>query len=416
MRAQVVVIGGGEFGASCLYHLATRGVRDVVLLEQATLGSGSTGRSAAVVETQYLAADQVALCAWSMRVSAGSSRSTPFRSSTTATSDSGTPRTSSRSFHASVAMQRGHGLTRPRGCSSPAEAARIVPALRVDDLAGALWGPSDGYVDAVRYCELLTGLARAAGARVLQGTRATGLRLRGDRVTAVEVDGETIDCETVVNASGAWARRIGSAVGLTLPVDGYRRQLVQFEPPQPLAAPVPMVIDYVPGVEAEGLYFRDDTSSAARGGSPLGGARGLGAPGGSGRVPSGRRLGLRRAGGRSTDRPLPGCRGVPRDRRLGRALPAHPRHAADRGTDAGSDGTVPSSRGRRRRSPDLSRDRRHDGGPGRDGRDRGRAGLGAIPARPLHAIRPIGPTSRQGCAIGLSWPPRRGCRRGRRGP
>ena len=63
----------------------------------------------------------------------------------------------------------------------------------------------------------------------------------------------------MVNASGAWARRLGSALGLTLPVDGYRRQLVQFEPPRPLAAPVPMVIDYVPGVEREGLYFRDDT-------------------------------------------------------------------------------------------------------------------------------------------------------------
>ena len=42
-------------------------------------------------------------------------------------------------------------------------------------------------------------------------------------------------------------------------MDGYRRQLVQFEPPRSLAAPVPFIIDYVPGVEAEGLYFRDDT-------------------------------------------------------------------------------------------------------------------------------------------------------------
>lgn len=260
MRARVVVIGGGAFGASCLYHLATRGVRDVVLLEQATLGSGSTGRSAAVVETQYLAADQVLLCAWSMRVFRWLERehALPFvhhgylRLGHTADVVA--------QFHASVAMQREHGLTDPR-VLEPGEVPRVVPALRVDDLAGALWGPSDGYVDAVRYCELLTGLARAAGARVLQGTRVTGLRLQGDRVTAVEVDGETIDCETVVNASGAWARRIGGAAGLTLPVDGYRRQLVQFEPPQPLAAPVPMVIDYVPGVEAEGLYFRDDTSA-----------------------------------------------------------------------------------------------------------------------------------------------------------
>jgi glycine/D-amino acid oxidase-like deaminating enzyme len=258
MRAQVVVIGGGAFGASCFYHLAARGVRDVLLLEQATLGSGSTGRSAAVVETQYLAPDQVALCAWSIRL---------FRR---LEAEHGLPFTHHGylrlghtadvvgQFRESVAMQREHGLTDAM-VLEPAQVTPIVPALRVDDLAGALWGPTDGYVDAVRYCELLAALGRAAGGRVLQGRRATGLRLRGGRVTGVECDGEAIECDGVVNASGAWARRLGAALGLTLPVDGYRRQLVQFEPPRPLAGPVPMVIDYVPGVEAEGLYFRDDT-------------------------------------------------------------------------------------------------------------------------------------------------------------
>jgi sarcosine oxidase subunit beta len=258
MRAQVVVIGGGAFGASCFYHLTARGVRDVVLVEQATLGSGSTGRSAAVVETQYLAADQVALCAWSIRVFRWLEREHGLPFTHHGYLRLGHTDEVVGQFHASVAMQREHGLT-DATVLEPGEVTRVVPALRVDDLAGALWGPSDGYVDAVRYCELLTGLGRAAGGRVFQGKRTTGLQLRGGRVTAVECDGEAIECATVVNASGAWARRLGRAVGLTLPVDGYRRQLVQFEPPRPLAAPIPMVIDYVPGVEAEGLYFRDDT-------------------------------------------------------------------------------------------------------------------------------------------------------------
>jgi sarcosine oxidase, subunit beta len=258
MKARVVVIGGGAFGASCFYHLTAKGIHDVVLVEQATLGSGSTGRSAAVVETQYLAPDQVALCAWSIRVFQRLERehALPFvhhgylRLGHAGADVSG--------FHQSVELQRSHGLTDAR-VIGPDEIARIVPALRVDDVIGALWGPSDGYVDAVRYCEILAGLGRAVGGKFLQGRRATGLRLRGGRVEAVEVDGESIECETVVNASGAWARRLCAALGLSLPVDGYRRQLVQFEPPRPLVAPVPFVIDYVPGVEVEGLYFRDDT-------------------------------------------------------------------------------------------------------------------------------------------------------------
>ena len=45
--AEVVIIGGGVMGASTAYHLAKRGVTDVVLVEQRYLASGPTGRSLA---------------------------------------------------------------------------------------------------------------------------------------------------------------------------------------------------------------------------------------------------------------------------------------------------------------------------------------------------------------------------------
>jgi glycine/D-amino acid oxidase-like deaminating enzyme len=259
MRARVVVIGGGAFGASAFYHLVARGVTDVVLLEQATLGSGSTGRSAAVVETQYVTPDQVALCAWSMRLFRRLEREHGLPFVHHGYLRLGHTAAALAEFRGSVALQRAHGID-DATVLEPAAIARLVPALRVDDLAGALWGPSDGYVDAVRYCTLLAELGRAGGGRVLQGRRATGLRVRHGGVAGVLCgDGEVVECEAVVNASGAWARRLGAALGLALPVDGYRRQLVQLEPARPLPGPVPMVVDYVPGVEQEGLYFRDDT-------------------------------------------------------------------------------------------------------------------------------------------------------------
>ncbi len=52
MGPKVVIIGGGAIGASCLYHLTERGITDAVLLEKDHLCSGSSGRSAGVVETQ----------------------------------------------------------------------------------------------------------------------------------------------------------------------------------------------------------------------------------------------------------------------------------------------------------------------------------------------------------------------------
>ena len=49
--AQVVVIGGGAVGVSCLYHLAKAGLTDCVLLEKNELTAGSTWHAAGNVPT-----------------------------------------------------------------------------------------------------------------------------------------------------------------------------------------------------------------------------------------------------------------------------------------------------------------------------------------------------------------------------
>ena len=48
-RAEVVIVGGGIVGCSIAYHLARRGVTDVVLLEQGQLTSGTTWHAAGLV-------------------------------------------------------------------------------------------------------------------------------------------------------------------------------------------------------------------------------------------------------------------------------------------------------------------------------------------------------------------------------
>src|SRR4051794_38845903 len=52
--ADVVIVGGGCMGTSVAYHLAKRGVTDVVLVERdKMLGTGSTGRNAGGVRHQF---------------------------------------------------------------------------------------------------------------------------------------------------------------------------------------------------------------------------------------------------------------------------------------------------------------------------------------------------------------------------
>ena len=52
-RAQVAIIGGGIMGASTAYHLASRGCRDVVVLEKDLLAQASTGLSAGGFRQQF---------------------------------------------------------------------------------------------------------------------------------------------------------------------------------------------------------------------------------------------------------------------------------------------------------------------------------------------------------------------------
>jgi sarcosine oxidase, subunit beta len=63
----VAVVGGGVAGASAAYHLAQRGA-SVVLYEREHLAAGSSGRSAAFIETLYADADRVRWTQFSARL------------------------------------------------------------------------------------------------------------------------------------------------------------------------------------------------------------------------------------------------------------------------------------------------------------------------------------------------------------
>src|SRR5438874_5679924 len=53
LTASAVIIGGGVVGCSIAYHLAGRGVRDVLVLEKETVGSGTTSKAAGGIRAQF---------------------------------------------------------------------------------------------------------------------------------------------------------------------------------------------------------------------------------------------------------------------------------------------------------------------------------------------------------------------------
>ena len=66
--ASVVIIGGGVVGCSIAYHLAGRGLRDVVVLERESVGSGTTSKAAGGIRAQFPTEAEIRFSLDSIRV------------------------------------------------------------------------------------------------------------------------------------------------------------------------------------------------------------------------------------------------------------------------------------------------------------------------------------------------------------
>lgn len=252
--ANVVIIGGGATGTSTAYHLAKRGVRDIVLLEKSFLASGPTGRSSACVRQHYSTPQTCRLILKALRFFERFEELTGGRTA-------GFTRTGyllgvddrlRKPMEASVALQQAQGIA--SRLISLEEARSIEPRLSVDDLTAACYEPDAGYADPAQTTQGFAGAAREMGVRVLEETTVTGVRVRGDRITAVDTSRGVIEAPKVVNAAGTWSHHLAKMVGIDLPITVCRHKIALVAWPQDARGPHPMVYDFVTNI-----YTRPET-------------------------------------------------------------------------------------------------------------------------------------------------------------
>ena len=251
--ASVVVIGGGVMGLSAAYHLARSGVRDVVVIEQAELGSGSTCKAAGGVRAQFSDAVNIELGLRSLRAFER------FRQDFDQEIDLhqvGYLFLLDRPEHVD-AFERNVDLQNQLGVPSRmidvSEAKRLSPLISTDGLLGAAYSPTDGHCTPESVVLGYAGAVRELGARILRGTRVEGIELDGRAIRSVRTKAGTIRTGTVVCAAGPWSREIGEMAGVDLPVVPLRRQILTTEPMDGLDPDTPFTIDFTTS-----LYFHGE--------------------------------------------------------------------------------------------------------------------------------------------------------------
>ncbi len=251
--ADIVIVGGGVMGCSILYNLANMGAGNLVLLERDTLGSGSTGRSQAICRMHY-SNPVTTLMAWeSMKIYRSFPEIVGAESGYVTTGYVVVVGPQDREAIAqNVAMQQGLGIdTR---IVTPDDVAELAPMLHVQDAGGLAYEPQSGYADPHSITSGYAVRARELGARVVLGSPVRSIEMDGGRVTAVVSDQERIETENVIVAAGPWAAGLLSPLGIELPLDTVRHQLLVMRRP-------PGKIPHHPGVGdiAQEFSFRPDS-------------------------------------------------------------------------------------------------------------------------------------------------------------
>tara|TARA_R110002124_G_scaffold107409_1_gene259805 strand:- start:378 stop:2870 length:2493 start_codon:yes stop_codon:yes gene_type:complete len=251
MKTQVkaLVVGGGAVGTSIAYHLARAGWRDVMLLERDELTSGSTWHAAGLLPLFNMSYAATHIHKYSVELYKALEAETGLNAGFSIVGNLRMAQTQARMDEYMLYASTAETAEVPYEWMTPKEIKARWPLVRVDDLKGAIFHPTDGYINPADVTMAMAKGARQRGVIIerkwqVDGYHWTGSHWQVSCTRMVEKGGNlvpsdeqiTITAEHVVTATGNHAQRTARLLGIKTPAIPVEHQFIVTEPDPALVA------------------------------------------------------------------------------------------------------------------------------------------------------------------------------------
>ena len=241
--AKAVIIGGGIIGCSVAYHLGKLGWTDTVLLERAKLTSGTTFHAAGLVGQLRTSANITQLLGYSVDLYKRLAEETGLATGWKMNGGLRLACNQDRWIEVKRQATTAHSFGLEMHLLTPREAQDLWPLMRIDDLVGAAYLPTDGQANPSDITQSLAKGARMSGVKIFEDTPVTRIIVEDGKVKGVETAQGVIACEKVVICAGQWTRTLAATVGVNVPLISVEHQY--------------MITEKIPGVTSGLPTLRD---------------------------------------------------------------------------------------------------------------------------------------------------------------
>ncbi|WP_136636674.1 GcvT family protein [Pseudooceanicola onchidii] len=248
-HVKALVVGGGAVGTSIAYHLARGGWDDVMLLERDELTSGSTWHAAGLLPLFNMSYATTHIHKYSVDFYKTLEAETGLNAGFSIVGNLRMAQTDARMdeymLYASTAETAGV----PYEWMTPAQIKDRWPLVRTEDLKGAIYHPTDGYINPADVTMAMAKGARQRGVMIERKWQVDAYEWTGSewKVTLTKM-GErggnlvpteeacVVTAEHVVTATGNHAQRTAKLLGIKTPAIPVEHQFIVTEPDPALVA------------------------------------------------------------------------------------------------------------------------------------------------------------------------------------